>query len=162
MMGVAVGQLLAQVYEGVEDWQRGDHQQALAHLLSVAENIALMGGFCRGAEGVGDIGTKIRRAHPEFFGQFTAVLDAKGQPRLWKPDLGGYEHRLPAGFTVAEDAVELYQIRDKSVGRVDHQVLSGVFDAGHEALATRPPCTRSKHMPRCSTDTFEGGWRFAG
>ncbi|WKV95468.1 hypothetical protein PYV50_14950 [Pseudomonas sp. H22_DOA] len=48
MMGVAVGQLLSQVYEGVEDWQRGDHQAALAHLLSVAENIALMGVFVGG------------------------------------------------------------------------------------------------------------------
>ncbi|MCR8973732.1 MULTISPECIES: dermonecrotic toxin domain-containing protein [unclassified Pseudomonas] len=48
MMGVAVGQMLGEVFEGVEDWRRGDHQQALSHLLSVVENIAAMAAFAGG------------------------------------------------------------------------------------------------------------------
>lgn len=158
MMGVAVGQLLAQVYEGVEDWQRGDHQAALSHLLSVAENIALMGVFVGGQKVLGTLARKLRRAHPEFFGQFTAILDPKGQPRLWKPALEAYEHQLPAGFTVAEDAVELYQIRDKSVGRVDHQVLSGVFDPATKRWQLEHPVRAQAYAPLLDQH-LEGGWR---
>ncbi len=42
MMGVAVGQLLAESYEGYEDWQRGERDEAVSHMMSVAEDIATM------------------------------------------------------------------------------------------------------------------------
>ncbi|MEF9674057.1 hypothetical protein QNM99_25710 [Pseudomonas sp. PCH446] len=42
MMGVAVGQLLAQTYEGYEDWRYGERDEAITHLMSVAEDIATM------------------------------------------------------------------------------------------------------------------------
>lgn len=129
MMGVAVGQLLGEVYEGVEDWRRGDHQQALSHLLSVAENIALMAAFAGGQKALGALGAKLVRSHPEFFGQFTAILNRAGKPRLWKPDLSVYEHRLPAGLTVAEGSTEFYRIGDKTLGRVDHRFFAGSHDS---------------------------------
>jgi hypothetical protein len=160
MMGVAVGQLLAEVYEGVEDWRRGDHQQAFSHLLSVAENIALMAAFGAGQKVVGTIGRKLVRGHPEFFGQFSAVTNALGKPRLWKPDLASYEHRLPVGFTVAADSEELYEISGNIVGRVDHRIVSGAIDTQTHRWRLAHPQRSQAYVPELERHV-EGGWRFA-
>lgn len=158
MMGVAVGQLLAQVYEGVEDWRRGDRQEALSQMLSVAENIALMGVFAGGQKVVGALGRKLLQAHPDFFAQFTAILGPSGIPRLWRPRLAPYEHQLPVGFTVADNSVELYQIQGKSVGRVDHQTLVGVFDSAARRWRLEHPERAQSYAPTLDQHV-EGGWR---
>ncbi|MFJ2539097.1 NEL-type E3 ubiquitin ligase domain-containing protein [Pseudomonas sp. NPDC087614] len=160
MMGVAVGQLLAQVYEGVEDWQRGDQQEALSHLLSVAQDIALMGVFAGGQKAVGTLGRKLVRAHPEFFGQFTAILDSAGKPRLWKPDLTPYEHRLPAGITMADDSVELHPLKEKTVGRVDYGMFSGSLDPDTKVWHLDHPERPKAYAPGLEQHV-EGGWRLA-
>lgn len=158
MMGVAVGQLLGEVYEGVEDWRRGDHQQALSHLFSVVENIALMAAFAGGQKVLGALGKKLLRAHPAFFQQFTTILSRSGQPRLWKPDLGPYEHRLPAGLTLAEGATELYQVGDKRIGRVDHRILFGQYDNAATGWRLEHPGRPQAYTPTLERHV-EGGWR---
>lgn len=160
MMGVAAGQLLAEVYEGVEDWRRGDHQEALSHLFSVAENIALMGLLAGGQKAVGLLGSKLLSAHPEFFGQFTAITNPAGHPRLWKPDFTMYEHRLPEGFTVAADSEEMYEIRGKMVGRVDHRIVSGFVDAQTRRWRLDHPQRPQAYAPELERHV-EGGWRLA-
>ncbi len=158
MMGVAVGQLLGEVYEGVEDWQRGDHQQALSHLLSVVENIALMGVFAGGQKVVGALGRKLLRTHPQFFGEFTAILNHAGKARLWKPDFAPYEHSLPTGFTIDPGSKEFYQIGAKTLGNVDHRVFAGSYDSDANLW-------RLEHAKRAQAYTpelvrhVEGGWR---
>ncbi|WLH34109.1 NEL-type E3 ubiquitin ligase domain-containing protein [Pseudomonas sp. FP2196] len=158
MMGVAAGQLLAEVYEGVEDWRRGDRQEALSHLFAVAENIALMGAFAAGQKVVGTLGRKLIRAHPEFFGQFAAVTNAAGKPRLWKPDLTAYEHRLPVGFTVAYDSEEMYDISDSIVGRVDSRIVSGTVDQQTGRWRLDHPRRSQAYTPELERHV-EGGWR---
>ncbi|MFJ2488628.1 NEL-type E3 ubiquitin ligase domain-containing protein [Pseudomonas sp. NPDC087639] len=160
MMGVALGQLLAEVYEGVEDWRRGDQQEALSHVLSVVENILLMGVFAGAQKAVGALGSKLVRAHPEFFDQFTAILDPTGKPRLWKPDLRTYEHQLPSGFTVADGSEELYQIRDKTVARVDHRIFSGSIDPVSRVWRLDHP-ERPQAYAAELEQHIEGGWRLA-
>ncbi|HWH88925.1 MAG TPA: NEL-type E3 ubiquitin ligase domain-containing protein [Pseudomonas sp.] len=158
MMGVAVGQLLGEVYEGVEDWQRDDHQQALSHLLSVVENIALMGVFAGGQKVLGTLGSKLLRAHPEFFGQFSAVLNRAGKPRLWKNDLTRYEHILPGGFTIDASSKELYRIGNKTIARVDNRLLAGRFDPDARRLHLDHPERAQAYAPELSRHV-EGGWR---
>ncbi|MBC3775804.1 NEL-type E3 ubiquitin ligase domain-containing protein [Pseudomonas sp. SWRI99] len=158
MMGVAVGQLLGEVYEGVEDWRRGDHQQALSHLLSVAENIALMAAFAGGQKALGALGRKLVRSHPEFFGQFTAILNRAGKPRLWKPDLSVYERSLPAGLTVADGSTEFYRIGDKTLGRVDHRFLAGSHDSETNVWRLEHASRAQAYSPEL-TRHVEGGWQ---
>lgn len=161
MMGVAVGQLLAEVYEGVEDWRRGDHQQALSHLLSVVENIALMGVFAAGQKALGALGSKLLKSHPQFFGQFTAVLNRAGKPRLWKADLRRYEHALPAGFTIDAGSEEFYQIGVKTIGRVDHRLVAGNFDPESKIWRLEHAERANAYSPQL-TRHVEGGWRVPG
>ncbi|MBV4485727.1 hypothetical protein HU727_009035 [Pseudomonas sp. SWRI153] len=159
MMGVAVGQLLGEVYEGVEDWQRGDHQQALSHLLSVVENIALMGAFAGGQKALGALGRKLLRTHPEFFGQFTAVLNRVGKPRLWKNDLTRYEHALPAGFTIDASSKDVYVVGNKAFARVDDRLLAGRLDADSRRLHLEHLERAQAYAPELNRH-IEGGWRF--
>lgn len=161
MMGVAVGQMLGEIFEGVEDWQRGDHQQALSHLLSVVENIALMGVFAGGQKAVGALGKKLLQAHPQFFAQFTAQLDTAGQPKLWKHDLAPYEHSLPAGFTIAPGSRELYQIGEKTMGRVDYRIFAGDYDASSNVWRLQHARRAQAYSPQI-TRHVEGGWRLPG
>ncbi|WP_434766337.1 NEL-type E3 ubiquitin ligase domain-containing protein [Pseudomonas triticicola] len=158
MMGVAVGQLLGEVFEGVEDWQRGDHQQALSHLLSVVENIALMGVFAGGQKALGALGNKLLRSHPEFFGQFAAILDHAARPRLWKPELSHYEHEIPAGFTIDAGSEEFYRIGVKTIGRVDHRLLAGKYDAASQSWRLEHARRAPAYGPQLDRHV-EGGWR---
>ncbi|WP_415761841.1 NEL-type E3 ubiquitin ligase domain-containing protein [Pseudomonas sp. CP4] len=158
MMGVAVGQLLGEVFEGVEDWQRGDHQQALSHVLSVVENIALMGVFAGGQKAIGALGGKLLRSHPEFFGQFAAILDHAARPRLWKPELSHYEHALPAGFTIDAGSEEFYRIGVKTIGRVDHRLLAGKYDADGKTWHLEHAQRANAYAPQLVRHV-EGGWQ---
>lgn len=161
MMGVAVGQLLGEVYEGIEDWQRGDQQEALSHLLSVAENIALMGVFAGGQKVVGTLGRNLVRSHPAFFGQFTAIYNQAGQPRLWKPDLSPYEHDLPRGFTLADGAEDLHQIGSRFYGRVGHRILAGTTDSAARTWRLQHPGRTEAFSPVLERH-IDGGWRAPG
>ncbi|WP_242205794.1 MULTISPECIES: NEL-type E3 ubiquitin ligase domain-containing protein [unclassified Pseudomonas] len=158
MMGVAVGQLLGEVYEGVEDWRRGDHEQALSHLLSVAENIALMGVFAGGQKALGTLGKKLLRSHPEFFGEFAAVLNSAGKPRLWKPDLSRYEHSLPEGVTVAPGSRDFYQIGGKTIARVEHRFFAGPYDSAAKVWRLEHAERARAYVPELVRHV-EGGWR---
>ncbi|WP_434596440.1 hypothetical protein J3Q09_08325 [Pseudomonas sp. R4-83] len=158
MMGVAVGQMLAEVYEGVEDWRRGDHQQALSHLLSVVENIAVMGAFAAGQKAVATLGKKLLQAHPQFFAQFSAIVNGAGQPRLWKPDLAPYEHPLPTGFTIAPGSKDFYQIGDKTLSRIDHRIFAGDYDPASKVWRLQHARRAPAYVPRIARHV-EGGWR---
>ncbi|WP_454564586.1 NEL-type E3 ubiquitin ligase domain-containing protein [Pseudomonas sp. AIG] len=160
MMGVAVGQLLSEVYEGVEDWRRGDQQQALSHLLSVVEDIASMAVFAGGQKVLGTLGRKLVKSHPEFFAQFTAIHNQAGKPRLWKPDLITYEHKLPWGLTMAEDSEEFYQIGTKTLGRVDHRIFAGTYEPEAEVWRLEHPRRSQAYAPPLERHV-EGGWRLA-
>ncbi|MCU0071510.1 NEL-type E3 ubiquitin ligase domain-containing protein [Pseudomonas koreensis] len=158
MMGVAVGQLLAEVYEGVEDWRRGDRQEALTHLLSVAENIVLMASVGAGIKGLKSLAIRTVRKHPDFFEPFTSILDRKGQARLWKPELGRYEQPLPAGVNVEPDAAGLYRIDGKAFVCMDSRTFQVEQDPVSGAWHIRHPLRANAYTPRLEHNQ-QGGWR---
>ncbi|RIJ07390.1 hypothetical protein DXT77_25830 [Pseudomonas sp. 91RF] len=160
MMGVAVGQLLAEVYEGVEDWRRGDRQEALSHMLSVAENIVLMAAVGAGIKGVKSLAIKTVRKHPEFFEPFKSILDRRGQGRLWKPELSAYEHPLPAGITVEPGADGLYRVEDKIFVRIEGREFAVEQDPASGAWHIRHPRRAQAYTPKLEHNG-RGGWRHA-
>jgi len=96
MMGVAVGQMLGEIYEGVQDWRHDDRSGALSHLRNVVESVASLAAFAVGGKVVG----AVRRAaseHLEFFDDFEAVQSADGQRRLWRSSLRPYTQRAVMG-----------------------------------------------------------------
>ncbi|MGY2438916.1 NEL-type E3 ubiquitin ligase domain-containing protein [Pseudomonas sp. SDO52101_S400] len=160
MMGVAVGQMLAEVYEGVEDWTRGDREEAFSHLLSVAENIVLMASVGAGIKGLKTLAIKTVRKHPDFFQPFTAILDREGQPRLWKPQLIGYEQPLPEMAEPQLDTPGLYRVNDKQFARLDNRAYEVALEPGSKTWEVRHPVRAQAYQPVLTRNDF-GGWRHA-
>lgn len=160
MMGVAIGQMLAQVYEGVDDWSRGDRQEAFSHLLSVAENLVLMAVVGAGIKGLKSLAIRTVRKHPDFFQPFTAILDGKGQSRLWKPDLQAYEQSLPVGAAPDSEVMDLYRGDDRFFARVDQRFYEVVHDPASDTWSIRHPVRPDAYAPPLKPHRH-GGWRHA-
>ncbi|WP_065257182.1 NEL-type E3 ubiquitin ligase domain-containing protein [Pseudomonas bananamidigenes] len=160
MMGVAVGQLLAEVYEGIEDWSRGDRQEALTHMLSVAENIALMAAVGAGIKGLKSLAIKTVRKHPEFFEPFTTILDRNGQSRLWKSELVHYRQSLPAGIDMKPDAAGFYRVNDEVFIRMGDQEFAVQQDPVSGRWQVRHPRRATAYAPGVEQGRH-GGWRHA-
>lgn len=158
MMGVAIGQLLGEIYEGVEDWRHGDQQEALQHLLSVVENVAMMGAMAAGQKAVTALVKQTVRAHPEFFGQFASILNGAGQPRLWKPQLAAYAQSLPEEAISVANNSGFYQTQGKSFGRIGNLVYGGVRTPESETWKLEHPTRKAAYSPTLKQHP-EGGWR---
>lgn len=158
MMGVAVGQLLGEVYEGVEDWGQGDRQEALAHLLSVAENIVLMGATAGGQKIIASLVKKTVRAHPEFFAGFAAILDPAGKARLWRPQLAAYAQSIPQTATALIDAKGLFHVRGMTFGRIGDLLYAGQHSAESKTWRLEHPTRKTAFAPELQ-EGVEGGWR---
>jgi len=158
MMGVAIGQMLAEVYEGIEDWNRGDRQEAFSHLLSVAENIVLMAAVGAGIKGVKSLAIKTVRQHPDFFQPFTTILDRQGKPRLWKPDLRGYAQQLTTA--AAPDAQGFYRLDGKVFVRLDQHFYEVALEPATNTWHIQHPARPDAYTPVIEHNSH-GGWRHA-
>ncbi|WP_439819867.1 NEL-type E3 ubiquitin ligase domain-containing protein [Pseudomonas sp. HLG18] len=161
MMGVAIGQMLAEIYEGIEDWSQGDRQEAFSHLLSVAENIVLMAVVGAGVKGLKSLAIRTVRKHPDFFHAFTAILDNKGQPRLWKPQLDGYEQPLPVGADPDPEVTGLYRGEGRFFARIDHHFYEVVLEPASDTWRIRHPVRPDAYAPPLKPHRH-GGWRHPG
>jgi Leucine-rich repeat (LRR) protein len=158
MMGVALGQLLAEVYEGVQDWRQGDKDEALSHLLSVAENIALMGAFAAGQKGLSSLVSKAVHAHPQFFRQFEAVINAGGHLRLWKTDLKPYEQPFDINNQLSANPQGLHPADGQTYVRIDQRTYSIGFDSVTKTWKVKHPVRYDAYTPALEHNG-EGGWR---
>lgn len=93
MLALAVGQMLAEVYEGVEDWAHGDIDHAREHLLSVAEDIATTAAVVTGVAVVKKAGGALSRATQDYFEGFEAIKRDDGTARLWNKQLDHYAYK---------------------------------------------------------------------
>lgn len=160
MIGVTVGQLLGEVYDGVQDWRHGDREEALSHLLSVAENIALLGAFAVGGKVAGALVRKTVREHPEFFSQFEAMI-SHGKPRLWKSDVGPYKRPLSIlGPQTAVDAEGIYRVNAKPHIRIDEGLYEIHYDTGIKTWRVRHPARADGYSPTLEHNG-QGGWRLS-
>jgi len=158
MMGLAVGQLLGEVYDGIEDWRHGDKAGAMAHLLNVAENIAMMAAFAAGTKAIGSLVRRTVEQHPEFFSRFTAVKNSAGNPRLWLSDGAPYRRTPPVGGTA--DAEGIYHVGPQRFIRIDDANYEITFDQVLDAWRVSHPARRGAFSPVVE-QIGEGGWRFA-
>ncbi|QXI31430.1 hypothetical protein HU752_009640 [Pseudomonas vanderleydeniana] len=92
MMGVAVGEMLAEVYEGYQDWRRGDHDEAIAHLMSVAEDFATMIALGAAVKVGGQLIKGVFPRQSAFFDELVPVRSSDGNYRLWQASLEPYAH----------------------------------------------------------------------
>lgn len=160
MTGVAIGQLLGEVYEGIEDWRRGSQDEALKQLGAVAQSITSMALFAVGGRVVGPLLKRARLTIKDFFQEMQAVRSSDGSLRLWRPDIAHYAHDQGLLDDQVADAQGFY--------RVDGHVYVKVAGFVHRvAYDSRMGCWRAIHPQRQGAyrpplhHNGEGAWRFA-
>ncbi|MHC8364987.1 dermonecrotic toxin domain-containing protein [Pseudomonas sp. ZT5P21] len=130
VLGIMVAQMLAEVAEGVEDWSKGDTEEAAASINGVLINfaqLALMGA------------THVIPKVPVSVSPFVEnlkVVRVNGKERLWNPDLSPYEHTVTLPPASSPNELGLYPHEGKEVLRLDdkHYVVAQDPETGLHRL----------------------------
>jgi hypothetical protein len=157
MMGVAVGQLLGEVFDGVEDWNHGDHAEALKHLISVAENIAAMILFAAGGRVVGALKRNLASS-AEFFDKVEAISLPDYRPRLWRPRLTSYRQPGEMPEPWARNVRGVHQANGGAYIQVGDEHYAIVFDTNLGQWRINHPRRKAAYRPPLKHN-FQGGWQ---
>lgn len=160
MTAVAVGQMLGELYEGIEDWRRGQHEEAFEQLTAVAQNITSMVLFAAGTQVVGSALKRSGLSLGSFFRKFEVVRPTHGSLRLWRPDVTRYIHDRSVGDDETADASGIYKVGGHSYVKVNDCVHRVAFDAKRDRWRAIHPLRPTAYRPELAHNG-EGRWRFA-
>ncbi|MCR4539858.1 hypothetical protein NUV89_15775 [Pseudomonas sp. 18.1.10] len=155
MMGVMAGQLLYETLEGTLDWSEGDRRAAKAHLVDVAENLALIAAMAAGGKAV----SKLIAAQPEpVIEALQGVTLDNGEERLWRPDLGPYKAPISLPAEARADALGLYTQDGKTVLPLDGNTFEVRHDPLTDEYRIQHPTRLHAYAPRLEHN-HEGAWQ---
>ncbi|SEN05196.1 Leucine rich repeat-containing protein [Pseudomonas sp. ok272] len=160
MTGVAVGQMLGEVYDGIEDWQRGDKEEAFKQLVAVAQNITSMVLFAAGSKVVGKVLTRTRLNLEGYFRELEAVRSSDGNPRFWRADIAPYTHDQRLVDNAVADAQGLYAVGGHWYVKVNGYVHQVAFDARLDQWRAIHRARPTAYRPAL-LHNGEGAWRFS-
>ncbi|QXH79478.1 NEL-type E3 ubiquitin ligase domain-containing protein [Pseudomonas salmasensis] len=158
MLGVGVGQLLGEVYEGVEDWRHQHKAEALEHLFNVAESVGSMMLLAAGSKVVGSLFRHTPASSAAFFEQFEAVRAPGGKPRLWRRDLRPYQQTIDDEVLATPSYRGIYQHKGRSYAQIDGALYRIFFDAALGRWRVAHPLRETAYSPLLEYNGF-GGWR---
>lgn len=118
VLGIMVAQMLAELAVGVEDWSKGDREEASGHINGVLINFAQLA-----LMGAGHVLPKANIAPVKVspFVENLKPVPFKGRTRLWNPDLGPYRHSLALPEASQANGLGLYPHADQQVLRLDDE-----------------------------------------
>lgn len=155
MITVMAGQLLYESFEGAIEWSEGDREAAKAHLVDVAENLALIAVMAGVGKGVG----KLTAVKPEpVVESLEPVTLPNGEQRLWKPDLSAYEQDVVVNRHSVPDASGQHRFNDKTVIRQAGKVYETRFDESLKKWRIRHPTDMTAYEPILEHNGH-GAWR---
>jgi Leucine-rich repeat (LRR) protein len=129
LAAIGAGQLLNEIFIGIDDWQHGQTAQALEHLLSVGENVALLAG---GAAAL-HIGSSA------FIEEMVPVLDGAGRKRLFYPKMERLRSPVEVPPTARSNALGQYEVDGKLYARIDGQLYQQRFNRAANCWEIVPP-----------------------
>ncbi|WP_421557958.1 NEL-type E3 ubiquitin ligase domain-containing protein [Pseudomonas canadensis] len=159
MTGVAVGQIVSQVFEGIEDWRRNDREEALMQLGAVAQSLTSMALFAAGVKVVSPMWRRARLSFDQFFGALEPVESSDGSPRLWRPNFSSYGHDQALVEGVEPDAQGFYPVNDGACIKINGFVHRVVYDAKLGQWRAVHPTRQAAYRPTL-LHNGEGAWRF--
>lgn len=158
MSGVAIGQLLGEVFDGVEDWLDDDSTEALRHLVNIAESLAAMVAFAAGGRIVGAL--KPREPSTDFFNKVEAITRTDARPGLWRPRLAPYRQAPAKDARWVTNSKGLYQSKGQSWIKIDGALYSIGFDPGIGHWRINHPLRPTAYRPPLYHN-YRGGWQHA-
>ncbi|MFJ2331504.1 NEL-type E3 ubiquitin ligase domain-containing protein [Pseudomonas helleri] len=137
MLLFGVVQLGADIYEGIEAWERNDKVAALEHLFDVAQNLSVVA-----VPGV----AKSLSSSP-VVNRLTQITCSNGQKRLWKADLKPYERRPEILTGLKPDAQGLYYLDGVQYLQLEQQVYQVQGDASTGQMTIVPVRNPDAYSP---------------
>jgi Leucine-rich repeat (LRR) protein len=155
MMTVMAGQLLYESLEGAIEWSEGDRNAAKAHLIDVAENLALIGVMAGVGKGLG----KLTAVKPEpVIERLEQIKRPNGQTRLWRPDLGAYESDVALGRNSGPDSSGQHRVNGKTYIRQAGKLYETAYDEPLKKWRIKHPADADAYQPILEHNGH-GAWR---
>lgn len=158
MLAVAVGKMLGEVFEGVEDWSHGDIDHAREHLLNVARDIATTAAVVVGVGVVKKASSTLSRRTAAYFEGFQPISRDDGTARLWSRDLEHYAHKDGAQHRHTADSQGFFSINGIQHVEVDKKHYPVEFDDGLKQWRISHP-RRPKAFKPALLHNREGAWQ---
>lgn len=158
MLAVAIGDMLAEVYEGVEDWSQGDVDHAREHLLNVARDVAINAAVVVGAVVAKKVVSRISDATKSYFADFQPIRRDDGTVRLWDKNLEPYEQEGIARHRHRADAQGFINHDGKSHVEVASKHYSVELDDNVKQWRITHP-TREDAFKPALLHNREGAWQ---
>ncbi|UII72128.1 hypothetical protein LVW35_02810 [Pseudomonas sp. HN11] len=153
MLVVMAGQLLYESFAGAIEWSEGDRQAAKAHLLDVAQNLALLAVTAGAGKGLAKLASV--KAEP-VIESLESVTLPNGETRLWKPDLSGYEQAI--ALNGEPNTQGQFQRDGKTYIRLEGNVYEQVWDTAQKRWRIRHPTDTEAYQPLLEHNG-SGAWR---
>lgn len=155
MLAIMAGQLLYETFEGALEWSEGDKHAAKAHLIDVAENLALLGVMSAAGAGLRKLGAVkpepvIEDLHP--------VTLPNGETRLWNPDLSSYQQDISLSDATGPDQSGRYQLDGKTYLRQGEKVYELIVDPSAAQWRIKHPAEPNAYQPVLQHNG-QGAWR---
>ena len=150
MLGVMVGQMLLETMEGIEDWSKGDKDEAAALLTGVLINAAQLA--IMGAGHVLPTGAATVIKPSAFVDQLKPVVLADGKTRLWNPDLSPYEHQVSLSADSTPNERGLHVHGDKELLPRDGKYFSVQDDSLTGEPRMQHPDRPTAYQPKLDHD----------
>ena len=155
MMAVMAGQLLEDTLEGAIEWSEGDRKAAKAHLIDVAQNLALIALMAGAGKGLARL--TAARSTP-VIEDLHQVEMPDGTTRLWRPDLSGYESPVTLDENAVPNALGQYESGEKTCIRLDGKTYQQIYDESLKAWRIQHPSDPQAYQPPL-THNGAGAWR---
>lgn len=154
VLGIMVGQMLAELAEGIEDWSNGDKEQAASYFNGVLINFAQLALMSAGHLLPG----QVLPVKTSSFVEQLKPVQVNGEERLWNTDLTAYEHtsRLPDKAQANE--LGLYQHDSQDLLPLDGKHYSITEDAETGQHRLRHPTRPEAYQP-VMEHNGAGAWR---
>ncbi|WP_178109953.1 NEL-type E3 ubiquitin ligase domain-containing protein [Pseudomonas sp. FSL R10-1350] len=128
MLLFGVVQLGADIFEGIEAWERNDKVAALKHLFDVAQNLSM----------VAVPGVAKSLSSSTMVNRLTQITRSNGQKRLWKADLKPYERRPEILTGLKPDAQGLYHLEGVKYLQLEQKVYQVQGDVSRGYMSIDP------------------------
>ncbi|WP_170931612.1 MULTISPECIES: NEL-type E3 ubiquitin ligase domain-containing protein [unclassified Pseudomonas] len=155
MMVVMTGQLLEETFEGSIEWSEGDRKAAKAHLIDVAQNLALIALMAGAGKGLARL--TAARSTP-VIENLHQVQMPDGRTRLWKPDLNGYESPVTLDSRAAPNALGQYRVGQDHYIRLEGKTYRQTYDESLKAWRIDHPNDPQAYQPPLAHNGA-GAWR---
>ncbi|NVZ18825.1 NEL-type E3 ubiquitin ligase domain-containing protein [Pseudomonas costantinii] len=155
MMGVMASQLLYETFEGTLEWAEGDRKAAKAHLVDVAENLALLVVMAGAGKGL----AKLVSVKPApLIEALEPVTSADGKTRLWKAGLEPYESPVVLKADTRPNELGQFRQDGKTYIRQAGKVYEKTWDESAQRWRIRHPSDTQAYQPLLSHNGA-GAWR---